>query len=62
MPELDSRPFAYHIVRYTPNLIRDEWVNVGVVIHDAGEGRYPRARDGRGSRIRAPAPAAPRRR
>jgi Protein of unknown function (DUF3037) len=40
MPELGSRPFAYHIVRYTPNLIRDEWVNVGVVIHDAGEGRF----------------------
>ena len=33
-------PCAYHVIRYIPNLIRDEWVNIGVVIHDPGAGRY----------------------
>jgi len=27
-----ERPFAYRIVRYTPNLVRDEWVNIGVLL------------------------------
>jgi hypothetical protein len=30
---------AYQVVRYTPNLIRDEWLNIGVVIHDPASGR-----------------------
>jgi hypothetical protein len=29
----------YRILRYTPNLVRDEWVNVGVLLEEAGEGR-----------------------
>jgi hypothetical protein len=29
----------YHVLRYTPNLVRDEWVNIGVVIHDPEEKR-----------------------
>jgi hypothetical protein len=33
-------PCAYHVIRYIPNLIRDEWVNIGVVVHDPGAGRY----------------------
>ena len=33
-------PSAYHVIRYIPNLIRDEWVNIGVVVHDPGAGRY----------------------
>jgi hypothetical protein len=40
MTELELHPCAYHIVRYTPNLIRDEWINVGVVIHDPATSRY----------------------
>lgn len=40
MPETDLRPCAYHLIRYTPNLIRDEWLNVGVLIHDPAERRY----------------------
>jgi hypothetical protein len=40
MTEMNPNPFAYHIIRYTPNLIRDEWVNIGVVIHDPGAGRF----------------------
>jgi hypothetical protein len=28
--------FRYRILRYTPNLIRDEWVNIGVLLEDVG--------------------------
>ncbi|HTU32473.1 MAG TPA: DUF3037 domain-containing protein [Candidatus Acidoferrum sp.] len=34
--------FRYRILRYTPNLIRDEWVNVGVLLEEA-EPPPPRA-------------------
>jgi hypothetical protein len=27
--------FRYRILRYTPNLVRDEWVNIGVLLEDA---------------------------
>ena len=27
-----ERAFAYRILRYTPNLVRDEWVNIGVLL------------------------------
>jgi hypothetical protein len=33
------RPCAYHVLRYTPNLVRDEWVNVGILLFDASSGR-----------------------
>src|ERR1700692_3047563 len=32
MPEETLQPCAYHVVRYQPNLIRDEWVNIGVLL------------------------------
>jgi hypothetical protein len=32
MPEERLLPCAYHVVRYQPNLIRDEWVNIGVLL------------------------------
>lgn len=38
MPELEERPCAYHILRYTPNLVRDEWVNIGVLVFDPATG------------------------
>ncbi len=38
MPETELRDCAYHIVRYAPNLIRDEWVNVGVVLFEPSTG------------------------
>jgi hypothetical protein len=25
---------TYHLVRYVPDLLRDEWINVGVLLHD----------------------------
>jgi DUF3037 family protein len=33
-----ERPFAYRILRYTPNLVRDEWVNIGVLLFAPGTG------------------------
>lgn len=32
------RPCAYHVVRYTPNLVRDEWVNIGILLFDPASG------------------------
>lgn len=29
---------AYRILRYTPNLVRDEWVNIGILLFDPGTG------------------------
>jgi len=39
MPEEQLNTFRYRILRYTPNLIRDEWVNIGVLLEEipAGE-------------------------
>src|SRR6266566_2038141 len=43
MPEAQTtqalRPCAYHVVRYTPNLVRDEWVNIGILLFDPASGR-----------------------
>src|SRR5260370_20351342 len=40
MPEPNRQPCAYHILHYTPNLVRDEWVNIGVLLFDpAGAAR-----------------------
>ncbi|MCL6566105.1 MAG: DUF3037 domain-containing protein [Acidobacteriia bacterium] len=34
MSETPLQSCSYRILRYTPNLIRDEWVNIGVLLHD----------------------------
>jgi hypothetical protein len=43
MPEAEIaqalRACAYHVVRYTPNLVRDEWVNIGILLFDPASGR-----------------------
>jgi hypothetical protein len=39
MAEETMHTCAYQVLRYTPNLVRDEWVNIGVLIHDPAEGR-----------------------
>jgi len=31
---LDDSQFVYHVLRYTSDLIRDEWVNIGVILFD----------------------------
>jgi hypothetical protein len=33
-----ERTCAYRILRYTPNLVRDEWVNIGVLLFDPVSG------------------------
>lgn len=33
---------AYHVVRYLPNLVRDEWVNIGILLFDPQTGRVLR--------------------
>jgi hypothetical protein len=33
-----KRNCAYRILRYTPNLVRDEWVNIGVLVYDPQSG------------------------
>lgn len=42
MPETKRMPCAYQVVRYMPNVIRDEWVNIGVVLFDTESGRVLR--------------------
>ncbi len=34
----DGRTCAYRVLRYTPNLVRDEWVNIGVLVFDPQTG------------------------
>src|SRR2546425_13239185 len=34
----DARACAYRILRYAPNLVRDEWVNIGVLVFDPATG------------------------
>jgi hypothetical protein len=34
----EEKNFAYHIVRYSPSLVRDEWVNIGVLLFDSQTG------------------------
>jgi Protein of unknown function (DUF3037) len=31
----ELREFVYRVIRYTPNLVRDEWVNIGVILEEA---------------------------
>jgi hypothetical protein len=36
--ENGSRACAYRVLRYTPNLVRDEWLNIGVLVFDPQSG------------------------
>src|SRR5256885_607731 len=29
-----DRNFVYYVVRYVPDLVRDEWINIGVLLFD----------------------------
>jgi hypothetical protein len=33
-----EQALAYHVLRYVPNLVRDEWVNIGVLIFNPQTG------------------------
>jgi hypothetical protein len=41
--EADMRRFEYRVIRYMPNLERDEWVNIGVMLQEAGDSAAPTA-------------------
>ena len=34
IPPLNDSNFVYHVLRYTSDLVRDEWVNIGVILFD----------------------------
>jgi hypothetical protein len=38
-PEEPKSMFRYYILRYVPNLIRDEWVNIGILLEEANGSR-----------------------
>jgi hypothetical protein len=41
IPALEpKRMFHYRILRYVPNIVRDEWVNIGVLLEDSSLGRH----------------------
>src|SRR6202047_70882 len=37
-PQPSERGLAYHLLRYVPNLVRDEWVNIGVLVFNPKTG------------------------
>lgn len=39
MPEENRQTLRYRILRYTPNLVRDEWVNIGILLEDVAGSR-----------------------
>jgi hypothetical protein len=56
-----ERAFAYRILRYSSNLVRDEWVNIGVLVFDPDTGeRHLRMIEGQDelARVRRLHPAA----
>jgi Protein of unknown function (DUF3037) len=40
MAEEPKNTYVYRVLRYTPNLIRDEWVNIGVLLEQSGGGPH----------------------
>jgi hypothetical protein len=60
-PQPSELGLAYHILRYVPNLVRDEWVNIGVLVFNpqTGERRLRLIEDqGEYNRVRRLHPAA----
>jgi hypothetical protein len=37
-PARPEHALAYHILRYVPNLVRDEWVNIGILVFNPESG------------------------
>ena len=60
MAEEERNTLRYHILRYAPNLLRDEWVNIGVLLEQAeGERRAVRiVEEGHLGRVRRLHPEA----
>ena len=61
MSETNPQTLSYRILRYTPNLIRDEWINVGVLLANPADKRIEArliAQDAEYARVRRLHPAA----
>jgi len=61
MPQENLQAMTYRVLRYTPNLIRDEWVNVGIILEDSGGTRREARKIAEGeefARVRRLHPAA----
>jgi len=43
MAEETGNTLRYRVLRYTPNLIRDEWVNIGVLLEETAPAAPRRA-------------------
>jgi len=41
MPDEQRQTLRYRILRYTPNLVRDEWINVGVLLEEIPPDSHP---------------------
>jgi len=39
-PSAANKTFSYHLIRYSPNLVRDEWLNIGVLLFDTESGEW----------------------
>jgi hypothetical protein len=37
---LNDQKYVYRILRYTPDLVRDEWVNIGVLLYNPESGEH----------------------
>src|ERR1700719_950247 len=60
-PRPSERGLAYHVLRYVPDLVRDEWVNIGVLVFNprTGERRLRLIEDqGEYNRVRRLHPSA----
>jgi hypothetical protein len=51
MPEDNRNTLRYRLLRYTPNLIRDEWINVGVLLEETNGREGHSASPRRGMRL-----------
>lgn len=57
----EQRTFVYRVLRYNPNLVRDEWLNIGILLfdHNTGERRLRLIEDeGEYTRVRRLHPQA----
>jgi len=39
MPKDELQTYTFWVLRYTPNLVRDEWFNIGILLHDPARHR-----------------------
>jgi Protein of unknown function (DUF3037) len=51
MPDETRHTLRYRILRYTPNLIRDEWINIGVFLEEIPADSAPSAASRRAIRL-----------